>query len=422
MTTSHHSRSLGNTVRYSPLLWAVGLSSIAYQAIVFYDFLRRRNKLRNPSKLQTLVLLYCALYLFSITFAAISGADSSRILAALYNLSIWFAGALSFGATRIFDVEWLRKSARLTLIFLLVTSIAAFLAFSNSGSVEFKSLIGSALGSINLPENLAANTNLRITASDWSTLGLGSRLAIMAPYPTALGMLGLVLVGLAAPAKWNARSLVKFSPYIVIGFVLAYLCASRATMGSITVFVISLGVFLAARIDGSANFKIFVVLAGGASLIICALTLQQIAASAWSSINEVRAGSSSVRFELYALSVKSAWEQHPLIGFGVKERIAAYAIPLGSHSTIFGSMYKTGIIGFSLMCILFTYTAYKCVRTGLSSGSTYRAGVAAAVLAMLPLLVFEDIDAIPLVAFLFFISLGIVEHPYSEDADTAEAP
>lgn len=409
MTGKDRSRTVSSTIKLSPVIWILGGSSVVYQMIAAWPLLRRRIQLRKVSSLQLLIIAYCLIYAASITAAALSGAELIRLLAALYNLSIWVAGAIAFTTVYHEDHARIRHWSRFVLIFLAIASIISYAAFSGSGSVRFSSLMGYLVGSDRLPENLAANTDLYITSADWSTLGIGSRLSIMAPYPTALGMLALVLTGLSAPDTWDRRSLLLFAPYVLIGLLLSFLCASRATMGSNILFIAVMGFFYISRASRSLDFKIFLI-CGSIVLCICAtLLLGDKLASAWNSVNDARADSSSLRFELYKRSVSSALESHPIIGFGVKERISAYAIPLGSHSTVFGSMYKTGILGLLSVMSIFLYIALAAIKAGLTSRSLYRAGLAAASVSMLPLLLFEDIDSIPLVAYLFFVSLAILE-------------
>lgn len=405
------SRYVSSTIRYSPFIWIAGASSVAYQLIAFWSFLFGGRRARGLSGLQLLLIIYCAIYAASICLAALSGAELVRLLAALYNLSIWVAGAIVFSTVRQEDQSSIRRSARLILIVLAASSVIAYFVFGGIGSVRFNSLVGYAIGGDRLPENLAANTNLYITSADWSTLGLGSRLSIMAPYPTALGMLAVVLIGLAAPERWDVAALTRFSPYVLMAILLSFLCASRATMGSMLLFTLVMFSFYAVRMSRSLNFKIFLACLSLVVGISATLILSDRALSLWESVNSARADSSSLRFELYTLSVKSALESHPLLGFGVKERISAYAIPLGSHSTIFGSMYKTGLFGLLTMGIIFSYITFSALKAGFTSSSVYRAGLGAASIAMLPLLIFEDIDSIPLVAYLFFVSLALMERP-----------
>ncbi|GEM_PF-3165642 len=405
------SQMKASVIRFAPLIWLSGTTPAAYQVLSAWPLLFGSGRIRGLSRIQLILIIYCVVYGISIAVAALGGAEIVRVVAATYNLSIWVLGAIVFSTTGNEDTDKVRKASRLLLVILAATSVVSYVLFSGAGSVRFNSLIGYLISSEKLPENLAANTNLYITSSDWSTLGLGSRLSVMAPYPTALGMLALVLIGLASPARWDRRNLVRFLPYLAIGLLLSYLCASRAAMGSMLLYICAFAGFYVARSSRSSDFKVFLVTTSVFIALLGALVLGDQAASAWNTVNATRADSSSLRFELYSLSVRSALESHPILGFGVKERISTYAIPLGSHSTLFGAVYKTGIIGFLTVAAFFLYTGFCAIRTGFGGSSLYRAGVAAGCLAMLPLLFFEDIDAIPLVAYLFFFSLAIMERP-----------
>ncbi|WP_443096817.1 O-antigen ligase family protein [Stenotrophomonas sp. PUT21] len=407
-------------VKLSPLVWVSGLSSVAYQLATAGALLRSNGRLNNLTLIQSLILAYCIVYTASISWAAIQGAEFIRVLAALYNLSIWVMGAIIF-STQGGKHEQTRKSSRLILTILLTLCIISYFLFAPRGSVRLSSLLGLVINADLLPENLAANTNLHFTSADWSTLGLGARLSIMSPYPTALGMLALMLLTLAAPSDWSAKNLYRYAYYVAACLIISFLSASRAAMGCTILFVGLLSIFYVMRSMKSQNFKFFVISTLIATLAAATLGLGDRAASAWTSINATRAESSTLRFDLYTKSVTAAIEEHPIIGFGVKERTNVFAIPLGSHSTLFGAMYKTGALGLLTVLAFFIGVTVISLKVAINSASLYRAALGAGCISMIPLLVFEDIDAIPLVAYLFFLSIAMMERKSPEPRNVLQA-
>jgi len=397
-----------SVIKYSPIIWALGFSSFAYQLAAALALGRSGFKVRKLTLLQFLLIAYCVIYLVSISIAAVQGADLLRVLAGLYNLSVWMMGILIFSTagTRAWGAS--RSSARTVLAVLFIAGLATYLTFAPQGSARWSSVLGYFLNAESLPENLAANTNLHLTSADWSTLGIGARLSLMAPYPTATGMLALMLLAFSAPDDTSKIALLRYAPYVFFCGTLALLSGSRAAMGALAIFLVLLLLFRVVHFFRSRLLKPFVIAAAAVAMLGGSMILGDRANSAWNSISQARADSSSLRFELYSKSFSSALEERPILGFGVKERGNAFSIPLGSHSTIVGSMYKTGLLGLSVMSAFFIAIIIVAIRTGFASPSPYRAALAAGSIAMIPLLIFEDIDSVPLVAYLFFLGLALM--------------
>ncbi len=405
---THQTQFHSSVVRYAPLIWLAGLSSVAYQLAALWSAIRSGGKIVRPNAMQIVVYSYCAVYAISIGIAAIEGADILRVLAALYNLSIWVSGAILLGTAGLTHHDSVRRSARMTLVVLFVLAVGSYFVFGSQGSVRLNSLLGFAINADALPENLAANTNLHMTSVDWSTLGLGSRVSVLAPYPTASGMLAVVLLALSAPASLTRSSALRYCIYIALAIVVCMLCASRAAVASAFLYCALLGLFYVARVSKSQSFKAAIVCLIIISVLLASSLLSEAISALWSTVNSSRSDSSSLRFMLYTRSVSSAWAEHPLLGFGIKERVSELAIPLGSHSTFFGAMYKTGLIGGLVVTLFFLLVTKTSFAAGFRSRCDYRSSLAAGCIAMLPLLIFEDLDSVPLVAYTFFLMIALV--------------
>jgi O-antigen ligase len=97
---------------------------------------------------------------------------------------------------------------------------------------------------------------------------------------------------------------------------------------------------------------------------------------------------------------------------GAKPRENFLSIPVGSHSTYISVLYRVGIMGllafiaFQISCIF----AWLRIRINLIGRDQHRLWsiLGVALIAMSIWMIGEDIDAPQLVAFLYFILVGII--------------
>ena len=103
----------------------------------------------------------------------------------------------------------------------------------------------------------------------------------------------------------------------------------------------------------------------------------------------------------------------PILGHGHKPQPEGIPTPIGSHSTYLGVYYKTGFLGF-LAFILFWINVLRRwwkQRTALAEHKFlfplwFYGGLA--LWGGLFWMISEDLDAPPIVAFLYFITVGLV--------------
>lgn len=128
--------------------------------------------------------------------------------------------------------------------------------------------------------------------------------------------------------------------------------------------------------------------------------------------SQFRKGSTISRGVLYRITLSEAVKK-PVLGHGFKARQEKSRMPLGSHSTYLGVLYRTGFLGFLIfgafwLAVLRTWWRQ---RPRLPANETLRhlwtfGGVA--LLAGLIWMVAEDLDAQPVASFLFFTIIGLV--------------
>jgi O-antigen ligase len=127
---------------------------------------------------------------------------------------------------------------------------------------------------------------------------------------------------------------------------------------------------------------------------------------AWVNFNAYRQGSSDLRMLIYSMSWDIAMEQGPYIGLGVKPR-EEYLVPIGSHSTLVGSVLKTGLFGF-LFLLLFYMSIFLRALKYIFYGKSEGVLLGMACLVLMVYSGFADVDAPQLVSFLFFMIIGML--------------
>jgi len=129
-------------------------------------------------------------------------------------------------------------------------------------------------------------------------------------------------------------------------------------------------------------------------------------------IVEFRKGSSEFRVKLYKTTLSQAI-QHPILGYGFKPRPEEFPVPIGSHSMYFGVIYKTGFLGLFVFIAFWLSVLKKWWRQkNILKGDKivwplwYYSGVA--LIGGLLWMFTEDLDAPPIVAFLYFLIVGFI--------------
>lgn len=395
-------------IQFAPLIWLSGLTPVAYQFSSVWYGLRSGRSLRTLNVAEICLVGLISAYLLSIVSAVYRGEEIIRAIAALYNLSIWVMGLFIVFAYRKIDPVALRQSARFLLVLVLVLSWAAVLVPGIANS--YPTLLSQFLNVNALPVNFRNNTTLTIFGSDWSTFGRGFRLSILAPYPTAYAMLVFLLTCLAWPInKERGRTMFLFVIVPLSLYAVFAMGTSRAVTGAFVLYLLlRAGFYFVALFKKSQRSIVAYALA-------LTLALGVIAASAyvtalWEGINQSRAGSSELRFRVYELSIKSVLDQHPLLGFGVKHREDNITvIPIGSHSTFISIFYKSGLLGFIALLGFVANYVFQALRLMFATRtSAENRSLAAGVVSFIPVLAFDDIDALPLNAFIYFTMVGLV--------------
>ncbi|MFC4233734.1 O-antigen ligase family protein [Thalassospira xianhensis] len=393
----------------SPLIWLSGFTPVIYQLFTAWIGLRRSNLFTRLGGVEMTLLGYIGVYTFSLFLAVLQGAEITRVLAGFYNLSFWMMGFFLIVGQRQSNSRAIGRSAFTLLCFILLITWA--FAFIPGVAPAYPTLISSLIDVGNLPNNIRDNTTLNISVQNWADFGSGYRFSILSPYPTAFAILIFLLTCLSWPERWSRLRSLRILIIPALSFhVILNMTASRAVAGAFVVYIaLLLYAAIIARIKGSNNRRTLTLLVTMFTVVLLMITLP-VLNDVWERINESRAGSSALRFRIYEISLSSMINEHPLLGFGVKARDESIAaIPIGSHSTIISTLYKTGIIGFIFLLSFFVLVARRAIAILLSGPATsHDRSMAAGILAFFIALAFEDIDALPLASFLYFTLMALV--------------
>lgn len=406
-----------NAIAIAPASWLLGFNVLLFHAAILWFFITSR---RRGLSLQTLGLLaYILVYAASLSYALARGEQLERVIASAYNLSYWILGFMLLSSRLVLDQDKIAASSAKVILFSAAVA-AFFLATHGFADLTYNSLLGSVLGGATLPSLVQDSMKLYIFGVEWADSDLAIRAKIMAPYPTALAAMVLLLLSLAVPRDLRSqRKNLFYGALLAVGIVLTVLTQSRAGLLSLVLFIALLvSATLFSRFSISKKVSLLVItlcLALPVSLLV-----RQAASAMWTDAVAYRESSSSYRFSLYEFGIKRVGAESPLVGFGVKHEVPQYKIPVGSHSTFIGAFYKTGILGLGALLIFWIASVVRSLRAIIFDNDLRRRSGACAFLAMMPFFMFEDVDAPQFVAFLLFLSLYIASHSSKPDESEAK--
>jgi hypothetical protein len=362
----------------TPIWWVTGLQLPLGFALVGFLFLRRLPQ-SVPSCM--LALLWYGAAAAQVLSVMINREDREESLSwtlhAMTSFSVigWvFLGAcLAVGAEgRLSGSRIVRAASIQSGLILLFSGIALLVGLAGYDHYYFVSPVGMLLPKS--PIIMQQFTVKLFTHEDF--MGDDTiRLCLFFPYATVLGFGALVLgiVGSLDPSRfWRAVALAGAA----VGVVLSY---SRAA-GLASVLVVALWVFW------RLSFQLKLALIMLAIIVLNAAVLggwDPIAAirEFYATLQNARAGSSAARMLIDAESWRHFLES-PVWGYGwYSSEVARWLrVPLGSHSTIYGTLYTGGLVTFSVVAAAYlamVYLSWRCLRIAGGAGLAAASIVAA---------------------------------------------
>lgn len=402
------------TIALAPIWWILGFSFFIYHVISAFLFiglfliLKRNNISIRIPKICLFLILLILVYTFSLILNIVR-ADTTRIIASLYNYSFWLMGLfLIIFVYNVFKFDDIINVLKLFNFILLVTGIILVCGliawFSGIRSISFRSptLLGfEFLESFPL---IKASTTTTLVSTRWLFSWVFPRSSIMNPYPTATGAMVIMLLPLSIAynkINWKKSIFKKYVTYI-LGILILLFSLSRFSIFSLVI------AFMVVWLINSKKRIFFYLL-----LFFSVLILIPYFELFFGLVNNIRPGSLVLRFESYIIAINNVMQKENfMFGIGIKPRLDELLIPIGSHSTYLGLFLRTGIIGilififFQLYLLFFWFKNSKKIISRKIKVIWDNIGVS--LIAMSLWMIFEDLDAPQLVCFLYCLVIGIM--------------
>lgn len=387
------------------LPWLLGITLFWFHWLAIREFFKNRGVRASffASPVSALTLTYALWYAFSIAANAPFG-SVDRIIAAIYNLSLWFMGCFAFASAA--SADWRSFAEFADRQFILIAAVVGALSCIALGAWHFlgvdtlggPSLLGMLVDRGRAPQLLQSGLSIDILLPDYVGGFTIPRLTALAPYPTATAALLIILLPFVLLARPRSTLFRLLKPLAIAGIALGlYLTLSR---------IVIFGIVLCSLFVFCAYYKRLPLLLLTALFAFVIL----IFTDSFQIIFDSRGGSTDLRFRLYDYQTRMALTYSPIYGMGLKDRVAEFIVPLGSHSTIIGSLYKTGAVGFMLVMGIIVSANLLWLKALHVARDTkearFSAQVGFVVSAISVWMCTEDIDAPPLVCFAFFLLLG----------------
>ena len=340
-----------------------------------------RGTLRNKKLTKTSKILIAlgSIQLLAILFAVvIHEPELERIFAGMNTALIWIVAGLFYTLFYFNRVKVNEVTLGKTALFNI--------------SVLFSlTLIGIICGLLNANIHIGSRFLLN---DDWKNGVLTFRTCCFFEYPTLIPY--FLLINLPFAIKYiTHKNFFNKASLFGVSLISVYFSKSRwgLLIFAFVYFMMICHYFMVRhKLTGRQIFLRVLILVAFASPFIVYLALD---------ILSSRTGSNSMRLAIYSTSIITTLQRNILFGNGVKYFFHEY--PLGSHSSVVGSFYKTGIIGFVLFLVLYikaTIISFKCFKNNPA--------VSSVLLAILLFMIFEDIDGTNwLLIYFCFLYTGI---------------
>ena len=408
LTTSLETDLL-TTFGLSPLWWLLGLNVFVYQFAVMWIFSKMMFQHMRTSRILVLPKLAFYPVLVTLTLGAslllnIGQNDATRSLAALYNLSFWIMGILLIiAAYNSFTERFLRSCIDVSEALIVTIGILSFFALifwlRGISNMEMKTPLLQALPWFERIVLLKSSTTARLISSDWFAGGFRPRVFVLSPYPTALAALLIMLL----PLYVIGSSAGKIRKWMVGALGAGALLLTLSRTAILALIVGSTAVFVLNR---RHRWGLLI------GLLIIFILVWPFLMMSFDEIGDVRKGSTAFRQEMYSYTIETVMRSSPIIGIGIKPREDYLAIPLGSHSMYLSILLRSGILGvmaFIAFQVNIVIVWFRGTRKSMTPQlRSFWTAVGIALFSMCLWMATEDLDAPQLVAFVYFLFVGIL--------------
>lgn len=403
-----------------PIFWLIGIKFLFIQMLSCILFMLNIKEIKKSNRSLQYLCIFILIYVISNIIAIINNPMNfaiSDFVGAIYGFSYWISGILLILAI----VNSNEKNIDVIIKGLIILSIVQVLVFIwsifkwNEGASNLSTM---AILYKYLPGGLRDNSFLKsvmtinIAVKDYLSTGIAYRFNGFYVYPvaTALGSLYLLVytylfkVDYKEKLKSISFNILKYALIIILLFCIYY---SRSR----TVFVlIPIAIFIT-EIIYFINKKNAKYIVGISILAILLVTIIVLKTDIVNKLLYSRAGSSSERLNSYRQAFEVI-KENLLFGIGDKFKADGIFVLIGSHSTIIGTLVKSGVcgfvglIGFLITVVIKVFHNKKYIYNAFSKklwiSTTFL------FLSNTIWMITEDIDWPQIVAFLFFLNISII--------------
>jgi uncharacterized membrane protein (UPF0136 family) len=343
-------RALAKYIRLTPVLWGLGLLVPTGMTLLVYSLLRQMREMR----LRTTALLWWGVGFMQAISVFVnwfdSGLGAGHLLYRLSSASVsgWFFLGAAIAAGQIYRLnspKVVRAICVLGLYILIFGSLTIGVALVLR---EENLSITSPIGML-LPSNLPAIENaftMRFSISDEVFGKSIPRLILFFPWSVCLGFAGIAICFIALQERRRLWKLIGFCG----GIMGIFGSMSRA---SVLAFVVTSLLYVWGSWRSAYRWAMIV--------LLCVLAVPMVALDApvmryfsqfTASVTGARQGSTEAR----QMGYEESWRgflRSPLVGHGWpgEPLTSSIPMPVGSHSTVYGTLYTGGLITFIPFCI-----------------------------------------------------------------------
>ncbi|ODT72396.1 MAG: hypothetical protein ABS75_04635 [Pelagibacterium sp. SCN 63-23] len=404
-----------------PFAWISGLDFVAFHAAALYVLFNFKLQTK-PGIFAHLLLSVAFVYVISVLVNSFFSTEPiDRYIAWANNLSVLLVGIIffrvgkevGFGLVTSENAEERRQSLYRSLSFVA----AVYFAFSFvlkmiglssvSDEIRIPTLFG--LVTPSLPGLLGQYRGVTLSSANWFGNGLEVRTYLFAPFATGSNLVGMLLGGLWLAFRKNISA-----PKFVVGFVCValscyFLTGARSALVSLVSALLVGGV---AVVNPKLRALIFVVAITTLPIVLPAVL------PFLEAVYNAREGSNDARLNTYQYTLEAVLNTNPLLGLGVRPDLDNFFIVVGSHQSFLAALTRGGLIALLLFVIAFLFALpanmmsmmESQVSQLLKSKGLWPAAVATMCLtaASLAWMLFQDIDAYPIVGTFVFLNIGIM--------------
>lgn len=274
---------------------------------------------------------FLAIYILSIGANA-QNSVQDRVLAAANTAMCWFLSLIFY-----FVYRWIGKhhqTVNLGIVSFINVSILVFLALLYYANLK-------------LPFNLGDRV---LYGTDWTNGQESKRFFAYLEYANL--SIALLLMFFPVSVYFVVRRFPRYVGYLYCASTLLPAFASGSRSGIILVSILALAGYIYIKNHSSRpifSSKLRFLIAALITVIFVLLFSRRIA-NLLVEIFESRQGSNNLRFALYKYSVGQVLSRSPIFGLGIKEIAQQFgpAVPVGSHSTYIGVLFRVGLLGFTV--------------------------------------------------------------------------